>query len=179
MRLTQRGFSLPEMLIAMAIGSVLMISAGRFLPRLLAQNLQLQQRVQLQQELQQIAATLEKALRRAGYCHGTCSGPPLQLAADGQCVLLRWDENSNGRWEGPGHSESDFYGYRLRSGQLEMQRGVDECSSSGWERLTDPAFIVIDRFQLRRQSQQLALQLTGHAGSQFVTLTRWIESVNL
>lgn len=60
-----------------------------------------------------------------------------------------------------------------------MQRGVDECSSSGWERLTDPAFIVIDRFQLRRQSQQLALQLTGHAGSQFVTLTRWIESVNL
>lgn len=45
------GFSLLEMLIAMAISAVLMISAGRFLPLLLGENLKLQQRVQLRQEL--------------------------------------------------------------------------------------------------------------------------------
>ncbi len=63
MRITQGGFSLLEMLIAMAIGAVLMVSVGRFLPLLLEQNLRLQQRVQLQQELQQIAGSLAKALR--------------------------------------------------------------------------------------------------------------------
>ncbi|ORM70356.1 prepilin-type N-terminal cleavage/methylation domain-containing protein [Pantoea wallisii] len=179
MRIAERGFSLLEMLLAMAIGAVLMLSVGRFLPLLLAQNLQLQQRVQLQQELQQIAGTLEKALRRAGYCHGQCAGPALTLVAGGSCVLLRWDENSNGRWEGVGHSESDLYGYRLRSGQLEMQRGVDECNSSGWERLTDPAFLVIDSFSVERSHTRLQLQLAGHVGTQDVALVRWIEGLNL
>lgn len=179
MRVAQRGFSLLEMLIAMAIGAVLMISVGRFLPLLLEQNLRLQQRVQLQQELQQIANTLQKALRRAGYCHGQCSGSALTIAASGSCVLLRWDENSNGRWEGVGHSESDYYGYRLRSGQLEMQRGVDECNSSGWEKLSDPAFLTIDAFKLERQGSRLVLQLAGHANSQSVELASWIEGINL
>ncbi|WP_343552365.1 prepilin peptidase-dependent protein [Pantoea sp.] len=178
-RVRQSGFSLLEMLIAMAVGAVLMVSVGRFLPLLLEQNLRLQQRVQLQQELQQIANTLHKALRRAGYCHGQCSGSALTLAANGSCVLLRWDENSNGHWEGVGHSESDYYGYRLRSGQLEMQRGVDECNSAGWERLSDPAFLTISAFKLERQGSRLILQLAAKASNQSVELESWIEGINL
>lgn len=177
MRITEAGFSLLEMLIAMAVGAVLMVSTGRFLPLLLDQNLRLQQRVQLQLELQQIATTLQKALQRAGYCHGQCLGPALTISP--HCVLLRWDENSNGSWEGVGHSESDHYGYRLRLGQLEMQRGVDECNSSGWERLSDPAFLTLDHFKLERRGTRLVMQLAGRAGSQKMALERWIEGMNL
>ena len=108
MRIAPGGFSLLELLIAMAVGAVLLVSVGRFLPLLLEQNLRLQQRVQLQQELQQVAGSLAKALRRAGYCHGQCSGAALTLVSGGSCVLLRWDENSNGRWEDVGSSDSDF-----------------------------------------------------------------------
>ncbi|MSE15230.1 prepilin-type N-terminal cleavage/methylation domain-containing protein, partial [Pantoea agglomerans] len=61
------GFSLLEMLIALAISAVVMLSAGRFLPLLLAENAGVMQRAQLRQELQQMMATLEKAVRRAGY----------------------------------------------------------------------------------------------------------------
>ncbi|WP_058969886.1 prepilin peptidase-dependent protein [Type-D symbiont of Plautia stali] len=177
MRISQEGFSLLEMLIAMAVGAILMVSVGRFLPLLLAENLQLQQRVQLQQELQQVAHTLQKALQRAGYCRGQCSGPALTIASN--CVLLRWDENSNGRWEGVGSSESDYYGYRLRNGQMEMQRGVEHCNGSGWERMTDPAFLAIDKFRLERQGTRLILQLAGRAGSQRVQQESWIEGWNL
>lgn len=59
------GFSLLEMLIALAISAVVMLSAGRFLPLLLAENAGVLQRAQLRQELQQMMATLEKAVRRA------------------------------------------------------------------------------------------------------------------
>ncbi|MDF7662618.1 prepilin peptidase-dependent protein [Erwiniaceae bacterium L1_54_6] len=179
MRISQAGFSLLEMLIAMAIGAVLMLSVGRFLPLLLVENLALQQRVQLQQELQQISQTLQKALRRAGYCNGECSGPALTLSENGSCILLRWDENSNGRWEGVGHSDSDFYGYRLRGGQVEMQRGVDECNSAGWERLTDPEFLTITHFRVERQAEHLSVQLTGKAGEQWVALESWVRGENL
>lgn len=179
MRIAQGGFSLLEMLIAMAIGAVLMVSVGRFLPLLLEQNLRLQQRVQLQQELQQIAGSLAKALRRAGYSHGQCAGAALTLMSSGSCVLLRWDENSNGRWEGVGHSESDYYGYRLRNGQLEMQRGVDECNSNGWERITDPAFLTLSTFRVERQGTRLLLQMAATAGRQQAELTMIAEGLNL
>ncbi|MGK3128141.1 prepilin peptidase-dependent protein [Pantoea sp. C8B4] len=179
MRIAEAGFSLLEMLIALAVGAILMVSVGRFLPLLLEQNLRLQQRVQLQQELQQLSHTLQKALQRAGYCRGQCSGPALTLAAGGSCVLLRWDENSNGRWEDVGSSESDFYGYRLRSGQLEMQRAVDSCNGNGWERLTDPAFLTIEHFNVVRQGTRLVLHLTGRAGAQSLQVEHWIEGRNL
>ncbi|ORM66457.1 prepilin-type cleavage/methylation domain-containing protein [Pantoea rodasii] len=179
MRITEAGFSLLEMLIALAVGAILMVSVGRFLPLLLEQNLRLQQRVQLQQELQQLSSTLQKALQRAGYCHGQCTGPALTLPAGVSCVLLRWDENSNGRWEGVGSSDSDFYGYRLRSGQLEMQRAVDNCNGNGWERLTAPAFLTIEQFRLVRQGTRLILHLTGRAGEQSQHVEHWIEGMNL
>ncbi|WP_338577409.1 prepilin-type N-terminal cleavage/methylation domain-containing protein [Erwinia sp. E_sp_W01_1] len=67
----QAGFSLPEMLIALAIGSVLLLGAARMLPLLQYNNLQTLMRFQLQEELQLIATTLEKAVRRAGYCKGS------------------------------------------------------------------------------------------------------------
>ena len=179
MRIAESGFSLREMLMAMAVGAIVMVSVGRVLPLLLAQNLQLQQRGQLQVELEQIAHRLQKAVQRAGYCRGQCSGPALTLAAAGSCVLLRWDENSNGRWEGVGSSDSDYYGYRLRNGQLEMQRGVDNCHAGGWERITDPAFMSIETFRLERQGQRLILLLAGRAGNQHVQQERWIEGWNL
>lgn len=179
MRIDQAGFSLLEMLMAMAVGAVLMLSAGRFLPLLLAENLRLQQRVQLQQELQQITQTLQKALRRAGYCNGECRGPALTLRENGSCVLLRWDENSNGRWEGVGHSDSELYGYRLRGGQLEMQRGVDDCNGSGWERLTDPEFMTVEQFSVEREARRLIVQLAGKAGEQSIVLESWVTGENL
>ena len=78
-----------------------------------------------------------------------------------------------------GSSDSDYYGYRLRNGQLEMQRGVDNCHAGGWERITDPAFMSIETFRLERQGQRLILLLAGRAGNQHVQQERWVEGWNL
>jgi len=171
------GFSLLEMLIAMAISAVIMLSVGRFLPLLLAENADVLQRAQLRQELQQMMATLEKSVRRAGYCHGECAREALKISEN--CLLLRWDENSNGQWEGVSHAESDYYGYRLRQQQLEMQRGVDQCQSAGWERLSDPAFMTVEQFSVSQQGRQVRIVLQGRAGRWLETVESWIEGENL
>lgn len=171
------GFSLLEMLIAMALSGVLMLSAGRFLPLLLRENLKMQQRVQLRQELQQMMDSLTKAVRRAGYCHGECGKNGLIIATD--CLLLRWDENSNGKWEGVGQNESDFHGFRLRQKQLEVQRGVDSCDGTGWERLSDPAFLTIEQFDIIRQGRNVKLQLQARAGDGREQLESWVTGENL
>ncbi|MFS2225448.1 prepilin peptidase-dependent protein [Pantoea sp. B65] len=176
------GFSLIEMIIAMAIGGVLLLGAMRLLPQLQGQNRQLLAQLQLDEELQQMMMTLEKALRRAGYCHGQCGGEGLQIAAGGQCVLIQWDENSNGRWEAPGDEESEFYGYRLRNNSLEMQRGVSSCDGGGWERLSDPQSVIVTRFQVQRDSRIIKLTLSAYTPTfpgRIQVLEQWVRGMNL
>jgi len=196
------GFTLPELLLVMVIAGILSVGALQGWQRW-------QQYQQLRDSVLQLQGFLLRLRAHANWhnrdltlwvqsgengCLGAGPKP-----AEGCALPSRWlfkpphdsvrlvgingdvglDENSNGRWEGMGHSESDYYGYRLRSGQLEMQRGVDECNSSGWEKLSDPAFLTIDAFKLERQGSRLVLQLAGHANSQSVELASWIEGINL
>lgn len=170
-----QGFTLLEALLSMAIGSVMLIGAARMLPLLQQQNLQLQVQVQLNEELQQIMQTLEKAIRRAGYCHGRCGGEGLQInGATGHCLLIRWDENGNGKWEGAGREDSDYYGFRLRGKNIEMQRGVDRCDGGGWEKLNDPRVIVIDNVEIARSQRQVRIRMTGRS-SAWPSISRRIE----
>lgn len=178
----QTGFSLAEMLVALAISSVLLLSAARLLPVLQRNNLQTLMRFQLQEELQLMMFTLEKSVLRAGYCRGECRGQGLTLGADGHCLLVRWDENSNGKWEGVESSDSDFYGYRWRDGSLETQRGVDRCDGGGWERLNDPRTVTIESFRATQVDRQIRLAITAFAKafpSVRMTVEHWLTAANL
>lgn len=176
------GFTLLETLIALAVGSVLMLGATRLLPLLQGQNLRLMMQVQLNEELLQIMQTLEKVIRRAGYCHGDCHGPAFSLQSAGSCLLLRWDENSNGKWEAAGRDDSELYGFRLRADSLEMQRGVSSCQGGGWERLNDPRMIGIRAFRVTRAQRQVKITLGGYA-KLLPTVTQrvehWLTAENL
>ncbi|MDW8845646.1 prepilin peptidase-dependent protein [Erwinia sp. MMLR14_017] len=178
----ESGFSLMEMLVALAVSSVLLVGAARVLPALQCHNLQTLMRFQLHEEIQLMMARLQKAVIRAGYCKGECAGAALHIAESGRCFLVRWDENSNGRWEGTGSAESDLYGYRFRQGSLEMQRGVDNCEGSGWERLNDPATVMLSDFHIIQHDKQIRLAISAFARAfprQSVTLERWITAGNL
>ena len=180
---SMRGFTLLEMLLAMAIGSIIMVGAARTLPLLQQQNLRLQMQVQLFDDLQHLAQTVEKFVRRAGYCHGKCRGTALHIQGNqGNCLLVRWDENSNGQWEGIGRDDSEYYGFRLRGNNLEMQRGVDRCDGSGWEKMNDPRTMIVEQFSVSREKQTFRLILSAHASrwpeiSQ--RIERWIIPENL
>lgn len=74
MSVNERGFSLLEVLIAMAISSMLLLGAARFLPALQREILQTTRQLLLEDEIWQRAYTVAKHLQRAGYCRETAQG---------------------------------------------------------------------------------------------------------
>lgn len=83
MSVNERGFSLLEVLIAMAISSILLLSSARFLPVLQREILRNTRQLALEDEIWQRAYTVAKHLQRAGYCRGNCVGEGLVISAKG------------------------------------------------------------------------------------------------
>lgn len=149
-----RGFTLLEVLIAMAISTILLLGASRLLPALQFGIMQQMRQQALEEDLWQQLFTIAKHLQRAGYCAGdSCGSEPLNLAASGECLIARWDGNSNGRWETSPADDADSIGFRLKSGALETQRGAANCEGSGWYKMSDPASMIITRFQVIRHAR--------------------------
>lgn len=146
-----QGFTLPEVMIAMGIGSMLMLSAAQIYPLMRQRSQSLGRHYQLEQLLRQTTFAIGKDIRRAGFCNGTCEGKSVIIGnaageAASSCILVIYDLNRNGKWDKPGTAESEYFGYRLRQGGIEVQRGAGDCSSSGWEKFLDPAEVNVTRF---------------------------------
>ncbi|WP_054177589.1 prepilin peptidase-dependent protein [Trabulsiella odontotermitis] len=161
MPVKSQGFSLMEVLIAMAISSVLLLATSRFLPALQGAVLRQTRQQALEEEIWQRLYVVAKHLQRAGYCNGSCQGEPLQLEKSGECLIVRWDANSNGIWDGSPVTDADSTGFRLNNGALETLRGATTCTGKGWEKMTDPGVFNISRFAVTRTAHSgFAPQLT-------------------
>lgn len=166
------GFTLPEMLLALSIGSVIMLAAAQVYPRLRWQSDQLGQRYRLEQALRQLAFVMEKDLRRAGFCNGQCQGNSWFIGQfNGEqpqsCVIVSYDLNRNGVWEGNGSNNPESFGYRLRQGAIETQRGISDCQGNGWSRLTDAAEIRISDLSIALQQMPASGLFTLQLGGQW------------
>lgn len=150
MSINERGFSLLEVLIAMAISSVLLLGAARFLPALQRDILRNTRYLALEDEVWQRVYTVAKHLQRAGYCRGNCAGEGVMIAGKADCIIARWDANSNGVWETMPAKDADVIGFRLQDNVLETLRGATSCEGKGWDKMTDPAAINIEAFEVER-----------------------------
>lgn len=167
------GFTLPEMMLALSIGSIIVLGSTQLFPKLRQQISILQQHYQLELVLRQGMAMLEKDLQRAGFCHGECKGKAITThhypgETTDSCLITAYDLNRNGRWEGEKHQESEYFGYRLRNKALEAQRGELSCAGGGWERVFDPKEVTITHFSVRRlpevtPAQIYRVQLAGQS----------------
>ena len=147
----ERGFTLPEVMLALVFGSVIALGAAKY-PLLRQQSVAVGQHFRLESTLRQLAFGIEKDLRRAGFCAGQCAGRPLLIGqaageAAGSCVIVAYDITRSGQWLTSGE-DAGYFGYRLRNGALEGQRGVSQCDGGGWERLLDHDEVRIERFHV-------------------------------
>lgn len=169
-----RGFTLPEVMLALLFGSVIVLGAAKTYPLLRQQNVAVGQHFRLESTLRQLVFGIEKDLRRAGFCAGKCAGRPLLIGqasgeVAGSCVIVAYDIARSGQWLTSGE-DAGYFGYRLRNGGLEGQRGVSQCDGGGWERLLDQDEVRIERFHvvIERGDHGAALArltLTGRSAS--------------
>ncbi|TQI81949.1 prepilin peptidase dependent protein B [Serratia fonticola] len=171
MPILARGFTLPEVMLAMTFGSLIILAAAKTLPILHQQVADAGRHYRLELVLRQLLFGIEKDLRRSGFCAGECQGKPLLIGnapgeAANSCVIVAYDLNRNGRWEKSGDAE--YFGYRQRAGALEGQRGVTQCAGLGWERLLDQEEVQIEAFSVSqildsRGGSVVLLSLSGRS----------------
>ncbi len=140
-----RGFTLPEALLAVAIGSVILLAGSRLLPGIQLATLRETQAQNLEAELWRLVFTVGKTLQRAGYCRSECTLEGLRLLDDGRCVIIS-------RELAPG-TGTEQVGFRLKNGALETFSGSVNCDGVGWERMTDPGSLEVAQFQVRREDR--------------------------
>ncbi|MBG5950790.1 prepilin peptidase-dependent protein [Proteus terrae] len=162
------GMMLMECLFAIAISGVLFLCISRAYPQIMNTLIHCYQQYQLDIFLRERLLVLETQLRRTGYCYGDCTHSlqsrkfhtsPLKIGQysyqeKNSCIIFAYDVNSNGRWDVHSSKESDYFGYRLKNGQLEQLRGVQDCTSSGWQRFFESHEIEVTEFILRPYSRQ-------------------------
>jgi len=163
----ERGFTLPEVMLALTFGSLIMLAAAKTYPVLRQHSVDVGRHYRLESVLRQLAFVIEKDLRRAGFCAGNCHGRALLIGhapgeAAGSCVIMAYDITRNGRWETLG-ADAGYFGYRLRQGALEGQRGVTHCHGTGWERLLDNDEVRIETFSVK--------SVAGSSGKTWVMLS--------
>lgn len=75
------------------------------------------------------------------------------------------------RWETSSAAAAESTGFRLRDGALETLRGASDCRGGGWEKITNPAAIVVTRFSVQRQvtpgfAPELSVTLAARSAQQ-------------
>ena len=163
----ERGFTLPEVMLALTFGSLIMLAAAKTYPVLRQHSVDVGRHYRLESVLRQLAFGIEKDLRRAGFCAGICRGRALLIGhapgeTAGSCVIIAYDITRHGRWETIG-ADAGYFGYRLRQGALEGQRGVTHCHGTGWERLLDNDEVRIETFSVK--------SVAGSSGKTWVMLS--------
>ncbi|MBK5144603.1 prepilin peptidase-dependent protein [Budviciaceae bacterium BWR-B9] len=154
---SQGGFSLAEMLMAMLIGSMMIVSVAAMYPALQRQSLTLYRLYRLEQSMEQVLMAIAKDLRRAGFLFKNGNARVSDAivisqhaqSATGSCLIIRYDLNHNGVIDSVDSATAEHFAYRWLNNSIEQHRSAKDCHGNGWERLFDPAEIVITHFSVQ------------------------------
>ncbi|EPO2451662.1 prepilin peptidase-dependent protein [Providencia rettgeri] len=167
----QQGFTLIEMLMAMAISSIVCVSAMSAIPTLFKQTYRSYIQYQIDRDIRQTLINMEKDFRRIGYCSSlNCGKEPLKIASkalsqgNNSCIIFAYDQDLSGNWENIKSKsiDSDYFGYRLNNEKLETNRNVRDCNGIRWQSLFDEKLIKVKKlvFNWRENVQLLEMEIS-------------------
>ncbi len=162
------GFSLVEILFAMAISSVVCIAAMTAIPPLLKQTHQVYFQYQLDREVRMVLINMEKDFRRIGYCgSSSCQGDAIKISAQSSqrtnsCLIFAYDQDLSGDWinKNTKKIDTDFFGYRLNANKLESNRNVTNCNGSRWQSLFDVKLVKVHQLYFNWHQAHNLLEMT-------------------
>jgi prepilin peptidase dependent protein B len=161
----QRGLSLIELMIGLAIGLFITVIGGTLLASHVRENRSLLLEARLMQDLRTAADVITRDLRRAGHWGGATSGvwsvgttgvitnPYAAVAPDNaasDAVSFRYSRDTT---ENNAVDSNEQFGFRLRNGTIEMLLG-----GSGWQALTDAGTLTVSAFSVTPSVERIDLQ---------------------
>lgn len=165
----QRGISLVEMMVGIAIGLIIVAAASLMVAGQLADNRRLLLETQIQQDLRATAELVTRELRRAGYWkdvhRSTAAAVELQPRLDNPYgaitpsaqgdarTLVTFGYADKDRTENNLVDDDERLGFQLNGTVVESQLG-----NGNWQALTDPAVMRVTRFSVLPQVQELVLE---------------------
>ena len=150
----QRGLSMIELMIGMAIALFIAAAGGTLLAGHLRENRALLLEARLTQDLRTAADVITRDLRRAGYWgHAGAGANPYTAiapaAGPSDAVSLRYSMDAT---ENDAVDSNEQFGFRLRGGAIELQLGA-----GNWQTLTDAGTLTVTAFTVTPEVQDLSL----------------------
>ncbi len=156
----QRGLSLPELLVGVAIGLFVVGGAVAMLVANVTSSRRLLLEARVNQDLRAAADVVAREVRRAGFWENAIAGtvttatsqvtPPNPNAtvtatlANSTISYSVAQDTPNGRAATDATLDNDErFGFRLDSGVLQMEVGVN-----AWQSLTDPSIVTVNDFAI-------------------------------
>lgn len=146
------GFTLAELLVGLAVGSLVLVAALWAVGTHLALQRRQQLALQLDQELRGAAELMTRSLRRAGFWWEAEAALPasnpyaawsVAKGPDAQGATVLTAHAHPHRAEDNLRTRDEEQGFRVRGGTLEAQLGA-----GNWQALTDPRLLRITRLEL-------------------------------
>lgn len=172
LRAAQRGLSIVEMMVGIAVGLIVVAAATLMVAGQLADNRRLLLETQVQQDLRASADLITRELRRAGFWKdadrstGAAGETAARLAnpyATAASAALPFTETvaqevtfSYAAKDPPDDNvvgDAERRGFRLRDGIIETQLGA-----GNWQPLTDPGVMKVTRFEITTRVQPVVLE---------------------
>ena len=159
-RARQRGLSIVELMVGIAVGLFVVAAASTLVATQLSDNRRLMLETQVHQDLRAAADIVTREVRRSGYWNQAATqmlrpGAPIEGVANPRMALLpataadsqvryRYDRNTP---EVPGPTD---FGFRLDSGSVGAIRTF--FGASGWQSLSDEQAVNITEFAVEPEN---------------------------
>lgn len=147
----QRGLSIIELMIGLAIGTIVLGSAGTLFVSTLRANLDAVKQQRFEQSVQVLMNTMAAGLRRAGFSNATTNLPDVSgwtsgshYYTNGTCALFSYVDTTLSV------AKQQFFGYKLDTitGIMYAYQAdaIVLCSdTTTWQAMTDPTQITISQ----------------------------------
>jgi type IV pilus assembly protein PilW len=171
---SQRGVSLIELMVGIAIGMIVVAGASVMAVNQIAEHRRLALEIQLQQDLRAASDLMLKELRRAGSWAVPLNGvwasgaaPPLadpysSIAVENgdtnaSKIVYHYSRNTdrssnNNNPEDNNAGATETFGFQLNNGVLQLQMGT-----GNWQPLTDPNTLTVTALSIRQNLQTVDL----------------------
>ena len=155
-RMHQRGLTLVELMVGIAIGLVIAAAGMLALTHHLRENRNLIVETRLMQDLRTASDLIAHDLRRAGYWHQAADGvwralaPEVQpnpygaVSATDQAVAFSYARSA---------ADSHEFAYRLHEGAIEMRIG-----DGHWQAMTDSNTLLVNSLSITPHTQDVVLE---------------------